>query len=176
MAAMLIAKTLQVPDEVIISGLQSYRNVPHRMEAAGEMKGVRFINDSKATNVDAVFYALEDIPCEAKKPCIIWIAGGIDKGNNYEQLIPLVSQKVKALVCLGTDNTRLINNFRATVPKMTEAVTMQKAVEKALDMAVPGDVILLSPACSSFDLFKNYEDRGDQFKAVVQQFMQQQQT
>ena len=176
MAAMLIAKALQVHDEVIISGLQSYRNVPHRMEAAGEVKGVRFINDSKATNVDAVFYALEDIPCDGKKPCIIWIAGGIDKGNNYEQLMPLVSHKVKALVCLGIDNTRLFNNFKATVPKLTEAVTMTKAVEKALNMAVPGDVVLLSPACSSFDLFKNYEDRGDQFKAVIQQLMQQQQT
>ena len=171
LAAMLVAKALHLPDEVIISALQSYCNVPHRMEAAGEVKGVRFINDSKATNVDAVFYALEDIACDGKKPCIIWIAGGIDKGNNYEQLMQQVGRKVKALVCLGTDNTRLINNFRATVPKMTEAVTMVKAVEKALDMAAPGDVVLLSPACSSFDLFKNYEDRGDQFKAAVQQLI-----
>lgn len=176
MAAMLVAKALHIHDEVINSGLQTYCNVPHRMEACGEVKDVRFINDSKATNVDAVFYALEDIPCEGKKPCVIWIAGGIDKGNNYEQLMPLVSQKVKALVCLGTDNTRLINNFRATVPKMTEAVTMEKAVEKALALAVPGDVVLLSPACSSFDLFKNYEDRGEQFKTAVYQLMQQQQT
>ncbi len=174
LSAMLVAKALNVPDEVISSALQSYKNVPHRMELAGEVKGVRFINDSKATNVDAVFYALEDIPCEEKKPCVVWIAGGIDKGNNYEQLMPLVSKKIKALVCLGLDNTRLINNFRATVPKMTEAGTMQKAVEKALVLAAPGDVVLLSPACSSFDLFKNYEDRGDQFKAAVQLLIQQQ--
>lgn len=172
MAAMLVAKALNVPDNKIESGLQTYHNVSHRMEPAGEIKGVRFINDSKATNVDAVYYALEDIPCETDNPRIIWIAGGIDKGNNYEQLMAQVTLKVKGLVCLGTDNTRLINNFRATVPKLTEAVTMEKAVEKALDMADPGDVVLLSPACASFDLFKNYEDRGDQFKAVVQQLMQ----
>lgn len=172
MAAMLVAKALHVPDHQIEASLQTYHNVSHRMEPAGEVKGVRFINDSKATNVDAVYYALEDIPCEEGSPCIIWIAGGIDKGNNYEQLMAQVSRKVKGLVCLGTDNTRLINNFRATVPQMTEAVTMEKAVEKALDMADPGDVVLLSPACSSFDLFKNYEDRGDQFKAAVQRLIQ----
>ncbi len=175
LSAMLAAKTLGVSDDIIVAGLESFSNVSHRMEPAGEIKGVRFINDSKATNVDAVFYALEGISCNADKPNVIWIAGGIDKGNNYDQLMSLVSAKVKALICLGTDSTRLINNFRATVPQMTEAVTMEKAVEKALGLATPGDVVLLSPACSSFDLFKNYEDRGDQFKAVVQRLMLQHQ-
>ncbi len=167
MAAILAAKALKVTDKPIKTGLQSYKNVPHRMELVREEEGISFINDSKATNVDAVFYALEGIDCKNSNPCIIWIAGGIDKGNNYAQLMPLVSRKVKALVCLGQDNTSLINSFKATLGNVSQTLDMKTAVKRAYDLAEPGDVVLLSPACSSFDLFKNYEDRGDQFRMEV---------
>ncbi|MBW3546445.1 MAG: UDP-N-acetylmuramoyl-L-alanine--D-glutamate ligase, partial [Bacteroidetes bacterium] len=128
----------------------------------GEVDGVKFINDSKATNVDSVYYALDGI----SQP-IVWIAGGIDKGNDYTQIADLVKEKVRGLVCLGVDNGRLSGFFRPVMDEVHETTKINEAVQLAKEMARPGDVILLSPACASFDLFKNYEDRGDQFKEVV---------
>lgn len=143
----------------IQSGLDSFVNDPHRMEVLGEINGVEFINDSKATNVDSVYWALDAM----KKP-VIWIAGGQDKGNDYEVLQPLVKSKVKALVCMGLDSQKLIDAFGSTtITKDTHDIN--SAIQEAWKLSQSGDVILLSPACASFDLFKNYMDRGDQFKS-----------
>lgn len=162
MAAVLAAVVTGVPGNAIVKGLKSFKNAPHRMEKVGEINGISFINDSKATNVDAVFYALEGFA----EP-LIWIAGGIDKGNNYDKIISLVKKNVKAMVCLGKDNAKLKDYFQDILPLKEENVAMKGAVEKAFSLAERGDVVLLSPACASFDLFKNYEDRGDQFRAAV---------
>jgi len=132
------------------------------MEFAGSINQVDFINDSKATNVDAVYYALGGI----EQP-IVWIAGGIDKGNNYNVLKTLVMEKVKALICIGVENTKLREAFEGVVKSILEVDNMEEAVTAAHSMAEKGDVVLLSPACASFDLFKNYEDRGDQFKKSI---------
>jgi UDP-N-acetylmuramoylalanine--D-glutamate ligase len=129
----------------------------------GEINGVRYINDSKATNVEAAWYALDGI----QEP-IIWIAGGTDKGNNYSTLLPLAQERVKALICLGVDNTKLRANFDQKVAQVEETQSIETAVRRAAALAEPGDVVLLSPACASFDLFKNYEDRGRQFAAAVE--------
>ncbi len=144
-------------------GLDTFKNDPHRMEEVATINGITFINDSKATNVDATFYALDAI-----KENIIWIVGGTDKGNDYQPLLPLVEQKVKAMVCMGLDNQKLINTFSTLVKGSTMEVKSAKAaVKEAFALAQKGDTILLSPACASFDLFKNYIDRGEQFKAAV---------
>lgn len=161
MAAVLSAMTLDVPVESLLNGLKSFVNAPHRLEPCGVIDGVKFINDSKATNVDSVYYALDGI-----KSKIIWIAGGIDKGNEYEQIQALVSKKVKSLICLGVDNSKLKSFFGKNLP-IRETQDINEAVAMALELAEPGDVVLLSPACSSFDLFQNYEDRGDQFRSAV---------
>lgn len=123
---------------------------------------MQYINDSKATNVNSVFYALDSI----KSP-VVWIAGGQDKGNDYKELMPLVREKVKAIVCLGVDNEKLKDAFGNVVDLMVETFAMEEAVKVAYKIAERGDTVLLSPACASFDLFKNYEDRGDQFKNAV---------
>ena len=123
---------------------------------------VQYINDSKATNVNATYYALDGI----RKP-IIWIVGGVDKGNDYNELMPLVREKVKAIICLGIDNSKLIEAFGKVVEPLVETISMEEAIKVAYKIAERGDSVLLSPACSSFDLFKNYEDRGNQFKAAV---------
>ncbi|MAT53971.1 MAG: UDP-N-acetylmuramoyl-L-alanine--D-glutamate ligase [Saprospirales bacterium] len=159
--AILAAKEMGVSDEAIQQGLNSFVNAPHRLEWVAEVNGVAFIDDSKATNVDAVQRALESMD----RP-VIWIAGGTDKGNDYSALMPLVRQKVKALVCLGIDNEKLKASFGKLIP-VDEARSAEEAVRKAAALATEGDVVLLSPACASFDLFKNYADRGDQFKAAV---------
>lgn len=148
--------------------LQSFKNVPHRMQPVATVNGVSYINDSKATNVDAVFYALEAM----EKP-VVWIAGGIDKGNEYAQLAPLAG-KVKVLVCLGKDNRKLREAFGEYIPLILETSSMQEAVRAASEVSQAGDVVLLSPACASFDLFRNYEDRGEQFIRFVQQLEKQQ--
>lgn len=149
---------LGLKEEQIQKGLNSFVNDPHRLESLGEINGVEFINDSKATNVDSVYWALDAM----KKP-VIWIAGGQDKGNEYDSLQSFVKEKVKALIGLGVDNMKLLDSFRhTTVCFDTNNIT--SAVQEAWLQARPGDVILLSPACASFDLFKNYMDRGDQFK------------
>jgi UDP-N-acetylmuramoylalanine--D-glutamate ligase len=166
MAATLAAMAVGLTDEQIRTGLLTFQNAAHRLEPVAEINGIQFINDSKATNVDSVFYALNsyDTP-------IIWIAGGLDKGNDYTQIESLVRQKVKALICLGKDNSKLLSFFTPIVPIVIETQDVKAAVKQALSLGQPNDVALLSPACASFDLFKNYEDRGDQFKAAVRSFV-----
>lgn len=149
------------PDQ-IVEGLVRFNPPPHRLERVGDVNGVRWINDSKATNVDAVFYALQAVDTP-----IVWIAGGTDKGNDYTPLLHLVRQRVKALVCMGVDNEKLKNTFGDFGFPLTEARSAQEAVAQAAALSDEGDTVLLSPACASFDLFKNYEDRGDQFRAAV---------
>ncbi len=163
MCAVLAALNLDVSIKDVMAGLKSFVNAPHRLEPCGELAGVKYINDSKATNVDAVYYALDGV-----KANIVWIAGGVDKGNEYKQVEILVKNKVKALVCLGADNEKLKHCFSGSLPEIKETRSMVEAVEIATAMANEGDVVLLSPACASFDLFKNYEDRGDQFRHAVQ--------
>lgn len=164
--AVTIAKLLDIPDDIIAQGLASFVNAPHRMEPSGTLHGIEFINDSKATNVDAVFYALEAMT----KP-LVWIVGGTDKGNDYTPIMPLVQQKVKAIVCLGADNTKLHQHFGSLQIPMHDTQSAAQAVQTAYQLAQNGDTVLLSPACASFDLFQNYEDRGNQFKAAVTQLI-----
>jgi UDP-N-acetylmuramoylalanine--D-glutamate ligase len=156
------AMLMGVDAATIQKGLSSFVNDPHRMEPVAVIDGVSYINDSKATNVDAVLYALEGV----KSP-VVWIAGGTDKGNNYEQLMPLVKEKVAALICLGVDNERLKEAFGGVVEVLNETRSMAEAIRMAKDQADEGSTVLLSPACASFDLFKNYMDRGDQFREEV---------
>ena len=166
LAAVLAAQSVGVANEAIEAGLKTFQNAAHRLEPAGTVNGIQFINDSKATNVDSVFYALSSMDSPT-----IWIAGGLDKGNDYSQLDELVRQKVKALICLGIDNHKLVDYFGPMVSSIYETRTVEDAIAKALDWGQPGDVVLLSPACASFDLFKNYEDRGNQFKAAIQKLI-----
>jgi UDP-N-acetylmuramoylalanine--D-glutamate ligase len=148
----------------IQEGLNSFVNAPHRLEKVAEIAGVEFINDSKATNVDSVFYALQ-----AMSRPTIWIVGGQDKGNDYSPLFEFVADKVKAIVCMGVDNSKIIQAFTGQCDTIVETRSAQQAVEQSYKLAETGDTVLLSPACASFDLFKNYEDRGEQFKAAVRQ-------
>ncbi|QMW01629.1 UDP-N-acetylmuramoyl-L-alanine--D-glutamate ligase [Spirosoma foliorum] len=166
LAAILAAQSVGVTNEAITEGLKTFQNAAHRLEPAGTINDVQFINDSKATNVDSVFYALSSMDAPT-----VWIAGGQDKGNDYSQLDSLVEKKVKALICLGIDNHKLVEYFGSKVPVIYETQSITDAVVKGLELAKPGEVVLLSPACASFDLFKNYEDRGNQFKAAVQNLM-----
>lgn len=156
------AQALGLSEDAIRAGLKSFINVPHRMERIAEINGVQYINDSKATNVDAVFYALD-----AMTAPVVWIVGGQDKGNDYEPLRQLVRQKVRAIVCLGVDNAKIVEFFGADVADITETNSAETAAYAAVQLAQPGDAVLLSPACASFDLFRNYEDRGDQFREAV---------
>lgn len=162
MSAILVAKVLGIENDKIAEGLKSFKSVEHRLEPCGEVGGVKFVNDSKATNVDSVFYALGSF-----NDPIVLIMGGVDKGNDYSQIEALVEQKVKALICMGTDNQKLLDYFGKKAPLIFSVDSMQKAVKLGQEVATEGDVVLLSPACASFDLFKNYEDRGRQFKAAV---------
>ncbi len=162
MAAVLAAQRVGLTNEQIRQGLMSFKSVPHRLELVRALNGVRFINDSKATNVDSVFYALNSFDTP-----IILIIGGIDKGNDYTQIEALVRQKVKALICLGIDNSKIRSFFTPFVPLLSETQEISVAVKQAYDLAQSGDIVLLSPASASFDLFKNYEDRGNQFKTAV---------
>ena len=162
--AMLAAHEAGVAYEQILKSLPFFENAPHRLESCGKWDGVEFINDSKATNVDAVYYALNSY----KQPLIL-IMGGVDKGNEYDVLDPLVKEKVKGLICLGADNSTLESHFGGIVPQIFSTRVIERAILKAKEWATSGDVVLLSPACASFDLFKNYEDRGDQFKNIVKQ-------
>jgi UDP-N-acetylmuramoylalanine--D-glutamate ligase len=146
----------------IREGLKTFKNAPHRLESVGTINGVEFINDSKATNVDSVVYALGSYT----QP-LVWIAGGIDKGNDYNIIKDEVKQKVKTLICLGKDNEKLKKFFGGIVKEIKETQTIKELVRMALQSAKQGDVVLLSPACASFDLFKNYEDRGNQFREAV---------
>jgi UDP-N-acetylmuramoylalanine--D-glutamate ligase len=156
------ARIIGLSEGKIAEGLRTFKNLPHRLETCGNINGIEFINDSKATNVDSVYYALDAMT----KP-VIWIAGGTDKGNDYSALFPLIKNRVKALICLGLDNEKLKNSFRSHIPAIYETTKVSEVVEMGLKLGAPGDVVLLSPACASFDLFKNYMDRGDQFKEQV---------
>lgn len=162
MAASMAAMLVKVRKETIRQSIQSFQGVPHRLENVLKINHVEYINDSKATNVNATYYALDGI----KKP-IVWIVGGVDKGNDYSELMPLVREKVKAIICLGVDNSKLIDAFGNVIDLMVETYSMEEAVKVAYKVAERGDAVLLSPACASFDLFKNYEDRGDQFKNAI---------
>jgi len=160
-AAAISAFFLDVSANNIMEGLKTFMNAPHRMEKVATINNVDFINDSKATNVDSAFYAL------GSYTSIIWIAGGKDKGNNYDQLKDLVQEKVKALVCLGANNDKLIKYFSGITSSIKDTHNISSAVREAFELADSGDTILLSPACASFDLFMNYEDRGNQFRSEV---------
>lgn len=162
MAAVSAAYLAGVSIASIQAGLKTFVNAPHRLESVATIKGVEFVNDSKATNVDSVVYALGSYT----QP-LIWIAGGIDKGNDYNIIKADVAQKVKTLICLGKDNNKLKTFFGGLVPEIKETQTVKELVRLALESARQGDVVLLSPACASFDLFKNYEDRGNQFRDAV---------
>lgn len=151
-----------VADDKIQEGLNTFKNAPHRLEPAGIVKGVEYINDSKATNVDSVFWALSAMT----KPVIL-IMGGTDKGNDYTQIEQLAKQKVKAIIAMGVDNSKIFKFFSPFIKTIEDTKSAQEAVQKASELAVEGDCVLLSPACASFDLFKNYEDRGEQFKNQV---------
>jgi len=162
LSAVLAAQAAGLTNEQIRTGLLTFQNAAHRLELVKTIDGVQYVNDSKATNVDSVFYALGSFDCP-----IIWIAGGVDKGNDYTQIQALVRQKVKSLVCLGKDNSKLLSFFTPIVPVIVETHTVKDAIAQARALSQLGDAVLLSPACASFDLFKNYEDRGNQFKAAV---------
>lgn len=168
MAAVTAVYHAGVPVSAIRSGLKTFVNAPHRLESVGTIKGVEFINDSKATNVDSVVYALGSYD----RP-LVWIAGGIDKGNDYNLIKEAVRKKVRALICLGKDNDKLKKAFGDVVPVIKETQSVKELVKMSLEVAKEGDVVLLSPACASFDLFKNYEDRGDQFRSAVQELMKE---
>jgi len=157
------ALAMGVNSKTIQEGLLKFRNDPHRLEKVASADGVVFINDSKGTNVDAVYYALE-----AMQQPVVWLAGGLDKGNDYGQLKPLMASRVKALIAIGADNRPLKRAFGKMVPYM-EIADMQQAVREAHRLALPEGTVLLSPACASFDLYRNYEDRGNQFRAAVHQ-------
>lgn len=156
------AQACGLDSTVIQAGLEGFHPVEHRLESVATIDGVEYINDSKATNVDAVFYALQAM----EKP-IIWIVGGVDKGNDYDPLLPFVKEKVKAIVCLGLDNKKIIEKFGSLSIPIRETDSAAKTVHESRQLSKTGDVVLLSPACASFDLFKNYLDRGDQFREAV---------
>ncbi len=162
MAAAIAGKVLNIRKETIRESLTDFQGVEHRLESVIMVAGINFINDSKATNVNSTWYALECMKSE-----VIWIAGGIDKGNDYSELSAVVKEKVKAIVCLGKDNHKIIEAFGGMVPTIVETTSMEEAVRSAYYLAHKGDTVLLSPACASFDLFNNYEDRGRQFKLAV---------
>lgn len=162
MAAGIAAKLVDIRKEAIRESLSDYKNVDHRLEVVGKVCGIEFINDSKATNLNAVWYALESMTAPT-----IWIVGGVDKGNDYEMVKDLVKQKVKAIVCLGTDNQKIHDSFSGIVDTIVDTSSAKEAVKTAYYLGRKGDTVLLSPACASFDLFENYEDRGRQFKAAV---------
>jgi UDP-N-acetylmuramoylalanine--D-glutamate ligase len=163
MAAATVAQLLKIRKETIRESLSDFQGVEHRLEKVLKIQNVQYVNDSKATNVNATFFALDSMTTPT-----VWIVGGVDKGNDYTELMPLVNEKVKAIVCLGVDNKKIIEAFAGVVDTLVEASTMVEAVRQAYKIAEKGDTVLLSPACASFDLFENYEDRGRQFKQAVQ--------
>ena len=162
MASAMAAQLLKVRKQTIKESLSSFEGAEHRLENVQKVRGVHYINDSKATNVNATFYALECMEAPT-----VWIVGGVDKGNDYHDLLPLVREKVKAIVCLGVDNNKIQETFGNVVDMIVETSGAEEAVKVSSKLASKGDAVLLSPACASFDLFENYEDRGRQFKAAV---------
>ncbi|MDV6169134.1 UDP-N-acetylmuramoyl-L-alanine--D-glutamate ligase [Flavobacterium sp. DG1-102-2] len=163
MAATAIAQIMRIRKETIRESLSNFQGVEHRLENVLKIQNVQYINDSKATNINSTFYALDSM-----KTPTVWIVGGVDKGNDYSELMQLVREKVKAIVCLGVDNHKIMDAFSNVVDVMVETSSMQEAVKVAQKLAEKGDTVLLSPACASFDLFDNYEERGKQFKNAVQ--------
>lgn len=164
MAAGIAGNVLKIRKEIIREALMDFQSVEHRLEPVVKVHGIEFINDSKATNVNSTWYALESMHAP-----VVWIAGGVDKGNDYEELRKLARDKVKALVCLGKDNSKLKSSFEGIIDEIEECDTMAEAVRKAYHLGTDGDIVLLSPACASFDLFENYEERGRQFKESVRE-------
>jgi len=163
MAAASVAQLMKIRKQTIRESLSNFQGVEHRLEKVLKIQNVQYINDSKATNVNATFFALDSMTAPT-----IWIVGGVDKGNDYTELMSLVREKVKAIVCLGVDNRKIIDAFGNVVDVMVEVSNMSDAVRTSQRLAEKGDAVLLSPACASFDLFENYEDRGKQFKQAVQ--------
>lgn len=162
MASGIVAKVLEIRNESIRESMGNFKNVEHRLEHVAKISGIDYINDSKATNVNATWYALESLSTE-----VVLIMGGVDKGNDYNMLKDVVKEKVRAIVCLGRDNKRIHEAFEDEVDIIVNTFSASEAVQVAYHLAKKGDTVILSPACASFDLFKNYEDRGDQFKAAV---------
>jgi UDP-N-acetylmuramoylalanine--D-glutamate ligase len=162
MAATSVAKLMQIRNATIRESLSNFQGVEHRLEKVLKIQNVQYINDSKATNVNASFFALDSMTTPT-----VWIVGGVDKGNDYHELMSLVHEKVKGIICLGVDNKKIIEAFGNVVDVMIEVDNMNDAVRMAQRMTEKGDTVLLSPACASFDLFENYEDRGRQFKQAV---------
>jgi UDP-N-acetylmuramoylalanine--D-glutamate ligase len=164
MASGIVAKVLELRNPVMRDSMSNFKNIEHRLESVGKISGISFINDSKATNVNSTWYALESMTSD-----VILILGGVDKGNDYSMLRDLVRQKVKAIVCLGKDNKRIHEAFENDVDVIVNTYSAQEAAQVSYHLAEKGDTVLLSPACASFDLFKNYEDRGNQFKHAVKE-------
>jgi UDP-N-acetylmuramoylalanine--D-glutamate ligase len=162
MAASIASRLVDIQDEIIKESLTDFEGIEHRLEKVTKVRGVEYINDSKATNINSTWYALE---CMSEP--VIWIVGGVDKGNDYNELKEVVAQKVKAIICLGVDNSKIVQAFKDIVPIIEETASMEQAVKTSYQMGKKGDVVLLSPACASFDLFENYEDRGRAFKFCV---------
>ena len=162
MAASTVAKLIGIRKETIRASIANFQGAEHRLEKVFKIQHVQYINDSKATNVNATYYALDSMSAPT-----VWIVGGVDKGNDYKELMPLVREKVKAIICLGNDNSKIVDAFGNVVDLMVETYAMEEAVKVAYKIAERGDTVLLSPACASFDLFKNYEDRGHQFKEAI---------
>ena len=158
----LVAHLLKIRKDTIRESLECFQGAEHRLENVLKINKVQYINDSKATNVNATYFALESMDAPT-----VWIVGGVDKGNDYSALFPFINEKVKAIICLGKDNETLFKNFEHMVDIMVETQYMSEAVNIAYNIAEAGENVLLSPACASFDLFKNYEDRGHQFKTAV---------
>lgn len=164
MASGIVAKVLELRNETIRESMGNFKNIDHRLEFVAKINDVTYINDSKATNVNSTWYALESVNTD-----VVLIMGGVDKGNDYEMLRDLVKSKVKAIICLGKDNKRIHDAFEDDVEVIVNTFSAEEAVQVAYHLAKKGNTVLLSPACASFDLFKNYEDRGNQFKAAVKE-------
>ena len=162
MAASIAATLIGIRKDTIRASIANFQGVEHRLEKVLKIQHVQYVNDSKATNVNATYYALDSMTTPT-----VWIVGGVDKGNDYKELMPLVREKVKAIICLGNDNSKIIDAFGNVVDLMVETYAMEEAVKVAYKIAERGDTVLLSPACASFDLFENYEDRGHQFKEAI---------
>ena len=162
MASGVTAHLMEIRKETIKQSLSDFQNIAHRLEYVASVHGITFINDSKATNINSTWYALEYM-----EKSTVWIVGGVDKGNDYDLLKPLVAEKVKAIVCLGLDNRHIHKAFEGLADSIIDTESAREAVTTAYYLAKKGDTVLLSPACASFDLFENYEDRGNQFKAAV---------
>ncbi len=171
MAAALSACLLNIKKDDIRNALSDFEGVEHRLEFVADINGVRYINDSKATNVNSCWYALESMPA-ADKPNVVLILGGKDKGNDYSEIAPLVEQKVKTIVCMGKDNSKLLDFFAGKVPQIVDTHSLDEAVKACAEAASDGDIVLLSPCCASFDLFHSYEERGKLFKEAVRKLRQ----